>query len=160
MLISSATFIYSLFINTLIKKIRNKTIKNQNFYFFSQLPEAQRQVDESMVNDNEINTEKNFDNDIGDSGGGGGGESVGGIGQGFNTGGISATYRSMTLKKWYPAPTVQEQHGKPGELGKAVKIPDDMKALTKEKFKENQFNLVASDMISLNRSLTDVRHEK
>ncbi|CAD6999257.1 unnamed protein product [Ceratitis capitata] len=34
-----------------------------------------------------------------------------------------------------------------------------MTDLMKEKFKENQFNLLASDLISLNRSLTDVRHE-
>jgi polypeptide N-acetylgalactosaminyltransferase len=40
-----------------------------------------------------------------------------------------------------------------------VKIPSDQQELMKEKFKENQFNLLASDMILLNRSLTDVRHE-
>lgn len=44
-------------------------------------------------------------------------------------------------------------------LGKPVKIPPYQQELMKEKFKENQFNLLASDMIWLNRSLTDVRHE-
>lgn len=119
-----------------------------------------------MVDDNEINTEKNLDNDggggggAGGGGGGGGSAFVGEIGHGFVSGGISATYRSTILRKWYSAPTVKEHKGKPGEMGKPVKIPPEMKELTKEKFKENQFNLVASDMISLNRSLTDVRHEK
>uniref|UniRef100_A0A182MVQ5 Uncharacterized protein n=1 Tax=Anopheles culicifacies TaxID=139723 RepID=A0A182MVQ5_9DIPT len=42
--------------------------------------------------------------------------------------------------------------------GKPVKIPSNQQELMKEKFKENQFNLLASDMIWLNRSLTDVRH--
>lgn len=37
-------------------------------------------------------------------------------------------------------------------------IPKEQQALMKEKFKENQFNLMASDMISLNRSLADVRN--
>lgn len=37
-------------------------------------------------------------------------------------------------------------------------IPKEQQALMKEKFKENQFNLLASEMISLNRSLTDVRN--
>ncbi|KAI8125828.1 Polypeptide N-acetylgalactosaminyltransferase 5 [Lucilia cuprina] len=122
-----------------------------------ELPEAQKQIDQNMVDDNEINTEKNLDNDGG--GGGGGNIYVGEIGHGFVSGGISATYRSTILRKWYSAPTVKEHKGKPGEMGKPVKIPPEMKELTKEKFKENQFNLVASDMISLNRSLTDVRHE-
>lgn len=39
-----------------------------------------------------------------------------------------------------------------------MNIPKEQQALMKEKFKENQFNLMASDMISLNRSLSDVRN--
>ena len=39
----------------------------------------------------------------------------------------------------------------------AVVIPKDREEEKKEKFKINQFNLVASEMISLNRSLADVR---
>jgi polypeptide N-acetylgalactosaminyltransferase len=45
----------------------------------------------------------------------------------------------------------------PGEMGKPVVMPLDKQAEAKEKFKINQFNLVASDMISLNRSLPDYR---
>ncbi|KRF98280.1 uncharacterized protein Dwil_GK23729, isoform B [Drosophila willistoni] len=118
-----------------------------------ELPNAERLVDDNqLVDDNEINTEKSLDGD----------PSAGSaliMGQGFAPGGISMTYRSVVLKKWFQAPTVREQHGQPGEMGKPVKIPADMKEVMKEKFKENQFNLLASDMISLNRSLTDVRHE-
>ncbi|KAH8260354.1 hypothetical protein KR026_009947 [Drosophila bipectinata] len=116
-----------------------------------ELPDAERLVDDNqLVDDNEINTEKSLDGDAG-------GALI--MGQGFAPGGISMTYPSMVLKKWFLAPTVQEAKGKPGEMGKPVKIPADMKDIMKDKFKENQFNLLASDMISLNRSLTDVRHE-
>uniref|UniRef100_A0A8C5WCE1 Polypeptide N-acetylgalactosaminyltransferase n=1 Tax=Leptobrachium leishanense TaxID=445787 RepID=A0A8C5WCE1_9ANUR len=47
----------------------------------------------------------------------------------------------------------------PGELGKAVLIPKDDQDKMKELFKINQFNLMASDLIALNRSLPDVRLE-
>jgi polypeptide N-acetylgalactosaminyltransferase len=52
---------------------------------------------------------------------------------------------------------VSKNKGMPGEMGKAVAIPPDQEEEKKEKFKINQFNLMASDMISLNRSLQDVR---
>jgi len=46
----------------------------------------------------------------------------------------------------------------PGEMGKAVKFTtEEDKKKSKDMFKINQFNLMASDMISLDRSLKDVR---
>ena len=42
-------------------------------------------------------------------------------------------------------------------MGKPVQIPEHLETEKKKKFKINQFNLLASEMISLNRSLSDVR---
>ena len=55
-----------------------------------------------------------------------------------------------------PPPVVHPKNG-PGEMGKAVVIPPDLEEKKKEMFKINQFNLLASDMVSVNRSLPDVR---
>uniref|UniRef100_A0A8C5AQY5 Polypeptide N-acetylgalactosaminyltransferase n=1 Tax=Gadus morhua TaxID=8049 RepID=A0A8C5AQY5_GADMO len=52
---------------------------------------------------------------------------------------------------------ISRSHEGPGEMGKAVNIPKDSQDKMKEMFKINQFNLMASDMIALNRSLPDVR---
>jgi len=49
------------------------------------------------------------------------------------------------------------ESGSPGEMGKPVNIPKSLEKEKNEKFKINQFNLMASEMISLNRSLADVR---
>jgi hypothetical protein len=45
----------------------------------------------------------------------------------------------------------------PGEDGKAVIIPPTMKEISEKRFKENQFNIVASEMIALDRSIQDKR---
>lgn len=45
----------------------------------------------------------------------------------------------------------------PGEMGRPVIIPKESQEKMKELFKINQFNLMASDSIALNRSLPDVR---
>ncbi|XP_001602037.2 polypeptide N-acetylgalactosaminyltransferase 5 isoform X1 [Nasonia vitripennis] len=67
------------------------------------------------------------------------------------------TYKPSELKLWRPAKVVREIRDSPGEMGKAVHIPPEQDAIQQELFKLNQFNLMASDMISLNRSLKDVR---
>ncbi len=73
--------------------------------------------------------------------------------------GFSLKYPRSQLKKWVPAPVVPEQAGQPGEMGKPVQLPAEQESLMREKFRLNQFNLLASDSISLNRSLPDVRLE-
>uniref|UniRef100_A0A4W6FPK6 Polypeptide N-acetylgalactosaminyltransferase n=1 Tax=Lates calcarifer TaxID=8187 RepID=A0A4W6FPK6_LATCA len=52
---------------------------------------------------------------------------------------------------------ISRSHEGPGEMGKAVNIPKDDQEKMRELFKINQFNLMASDIIALNRSLPDVR---
>lgn len=54
---------------------------------------------------------------------------------------------------------MSRKHEAPGEMGRPVVIGDDKQAEMKDKFKINQFNLMASDLISVNRSLSDVRME-
>lgn len=70
---------------------------------------------------------------------------------------VEEAYPRQKLKTYTPAKSVKKTKGMPGEMGKPVNIPKEMEEEKKRKFKINQFNLLASEMISLNRSLQDVR---
>ncbi|XP_022659187.1 polypeptide N-acetylgalactosaminyltransferase 13-like [Varroa jacobsoni] len=59
--------------------------------------------------------------------------------------------------QWSPVSFGKNPSHWPGENGKAVQIPPEEENLRKEKFKINQFNLLASERIALNRSLPDMR---
>lgn len=63
------------------------------------------------------------------------------------------------LKMWFKEEIPEEKNPSswPGENGRGVSIPEDLKAESERRYKENQFNIVASDMIALNRSLPDQR---
>lgn len=72
---------------------------------------------------------------------------------------VSVTYAPKQLKRWRTVKSIVSHPDKPGEQGKGVLIPTELEAEMKEKFKLNQFNIMASDKIQLNRSLLDVRQE-
>ena len=66
-------------------------------------------------------------------------------------------YSSAQLRRWTPVKLDNNPPNWLGEMGKAVVIGKEEEELKNEEFKLNQFNLLASDRIALNRSLADVR---
>eukprot|EP00092_Neocalanus_flemingeri_P039756 GFUD01043295.1.p1 GENE.GFUD01043295.1~~GFUD01043295.1.p1 ORF type:complete len:577 (-),score=160.56 GFUD01043295.1:148-1878(-) len=67
---------------------------------------------------------------------------------------------SKDLVKWTPPTATQLQSSDmAGEMGAAVDIPADKVAEADDRFSTNQFNIVASDLMSVNRSLPDFRPE-
>ncbi len=65
------------------------------------------------------------------------------------------------LKLWFKEKPSEHKNPSnwPGENGRPVQIPAHLKAESERRFKENQFNIVASDLIALNRSIPDQRSE-
>jgi hypothetical protein len=66
------------------------------------------------------------------------------------------------LKEWFKEDHSNEPTNPPswpGENGRSVSIPQHLKAESDKRFKENQFNIVASDLVALNRSVPDQRSD-
>ncbi|CAF4311465.1 unnamed protein product [Rotaria sp. Silwood2] len=64
------------------------------------------------------------------------------------------------IAKWFGSDSGSNPSHWPGEGGRAVVIPSNLKDAAKKRFPENQFNIVASDLIALNRSINDQRSSK
>jgi hypothetical protein len=64
------------------------------------------------------------------------------------------------IKEWFKEEFANEVTNPPhlhGEQGRGVVIPDELKQEAESRFTENQFNIVASELIALNRSIPDQR---
>jgi len=68
-------------------------------------------------------------------------------------------YDVSELREWRVRAPVVGDKDLPGEMGTPVLVPKELIAEKDEMFKLNQFNLLVSDLISVNRSLKDVRLE-
>ncbi|KAG4069665.1 hypothetical protein HA402_014688 [Bradysia odoriphaga] len=66
-------------------------------------------------------------------------------------------YHSSVLHEYVPAVHVPNAPDLPGELGRPVELSSKEEEEGKRRFKEHEFNVVVSEMISVNRSLPDVR---
>ncbi|CAF0923218.1 unnamed protein product [Rotaria sordida] len=70
---------------------------------------------------------------------------------------IETTKKSVVPKWQNIEPGATNPTNWHGEAGRAVVIPDELKEESKKRFGENQFNIIASDLIALNRSVKDQR---
>jgi len=70
---------------------------------------------------------------------------------------LERTYKDALLHKWEPAPVIPSDPGAPGDLGQAVVVPPEREHESKRRFTENEFNVVMSEMMSYNRTLSDSR---
>jgi len=71
---------------------------------------------------------------------------------------VPETYRDDELVEWTPAPAPVSRPGEPGDLGAAVEIPAHLKEEAKRRFTEHQFDVVANELMSLNRTMPDIRY--
>lgn len=73
---------------------------------------------------------------------------------------VNKKYDDEKLVEWEPAPPIHHDPTEPGHLGKPVILPAELKESAKKRFPEHMINVVASDLVSFNRTLPDIRHEK
>ena len=73
---------------------------------------------------------------------------------------IETTKKSTVRKWWEVDPAATNPPNWQGEGGRAVVIPKELQGESKKRFGENQFNILASDLMALNRSVKDQRSPK
>lgn len=71
---------------------------------------------------------------------------------------VPEKYDEKDLFKWTPAPAPVSKPDEPGDMSNLVEVPEERKEEAKQRFAEHQFNVVANEMMSFNRSLIDARY--
>ncbi|XP_031629086.1 polypeptide N-acetylgalactosaminyltransferase 13-like [Contarinia nasturtii] len=71
---------------------------------------------------------------------------------------VPEKYSDSELVEWKPAPAPINRPGEPGNLGEAVVVPEELKEEATRRFSENNFDIVANELMSMNRSLPDMRY--
>ena len=63
------------------------------------------------------------------------------------------------INKWFQKQPITTTNPPdwPGEGGSPVVLPEELKEIAEKRYAENQFNIVASEMVALNRFLPDKR---
>ena len=75
-------------------------------------------------------------------------------------------YPDQELFSWHDTPVhsvramVDNNKTYHGEMGAPVKVPPELEAKAKERYGIHELNVVASELVSLNRRLPDIRHER
>ncbi|CAF3234239.1 unnamed protein product [Rotaria socialis] len=79
----------------------------------------------------------------------------------LNNQNITETAKKSIAPKWWEGDSgATNPTNWQGEAGRAVVIPNELKEEAKKRFVENQFNILASDLMALNRSVRDQRSPK
>ncbi|XP_055295467.1 polypeptide N-acetylgalactosaminyltransferase 13-like [Sitodiplosis mosellana] len=71
---------------------------------------------------------------------------------------VPEKYLDSELVEWEPAPEPISRPEEPGNLGNVVNIPSELKEEADKRWSEHRFNIIANEMMSLNRTMPDIRY--
>lgn len=69
-------------------------------------------------------------------------------------------FEDEQLTEWTPASKSKSRPEEPGDLGQAVMLPTNLTSQVKLRFTEHYFNIVANELMPMDRTLYDFREQE